>query len=86
MLVWISAVSCKEMAENQAFSQSSIFFRLLEDGDCHSQSADIEYPHVLDIPVPKLLVIRVSWPPLRIPKTLILPLMTNLVKAKLFER
>ena len=34
------------MAENQASSQFPIFFRLVKDGDCHSQS-DIEYSPVL---------------------------------------
>ena len=53
------------MAENQASSQSPIFFRLVEDGNCRSLS-DIEYPCVLDIPVPKSLVIWVS--PLRDPE------------------
>ena len=49
------------MAENKASSQSAIFFRLAEDGDCFSQS-DIEYPCVLGIPVPKSLVIWVTVP------------------------
>ena len=46
------------MAENQASSQSPIFFLPVEDGDCRCQS-DIEYPRVLGIPVPKSLVMWV---------------------------
>ena len=48
-----------EMAENQASSQSPIFFHPIQDGNCHSQS-DIEYPRILGIPVPKSLVMWVS--------------------------
>ena len=49
------------MAENQASSQFPVFFHLVEDGDCRSQS-DIEYPRVLGIYVPKSGVICVSPP------------------------